>query len=208
MRYLLATLALYSSTVATQPRTDETVLTVLLKVDSVPAPVLRAMRREAESEVASSGVKLNWGSSQDLQGTGINGQIAIIELRGQCGPGAPARAVPPPVGEGSEALGQTHMVNGKVLPIADVLCDAVHQLVDRDLRTAPAGAREELLGRALGRVLAHELYHIILRTTDHAHGGLRRSALTSAELLAPHNAFGEPDEHRITDSASTDSGGR
>ena len=208
MRYLLAMLALYSSTVAAQPRTDESVLTVLLKADSASAPLLRAMRREAESEFAPSGVKLNWGSSQDLQGTAVNGQIAIIGLRGQCGPGAPVRPLAPPVGKGSEALGQTHMVNGKVLPIADVLCDAVHQLVDRDLRAAQAGEREELLGRALGRVLAHELYHIMLRTTDHARSGLLRPALTSAELLAPHNAFGEPDEHRITDSASTDSGGR
>ena len=208
MRYLLAVLALYSSTVAAQPRTDEAGLTVLLKGDSVPAPVLRAMRREAESEFAPSGVKLNWGSSQDLQGAAINGQIAIVGLRGQCGPEAPARALPPPLGEGSEALGQTHMVNGKVLPMADVLCDAVHQLVDRDLRAAQAGEREKLLGRALGRVVAHELYHIILRTTDHARSGLLRPALTSAELLAPRNAIGERDEHRITDSAGTDSGGR
>jgi hypothetical protein len=200
MRYLLATLALYSSTVAAQTRTDEALLTVLLKGDSVPAPVLRAMYREAEAAFAPSGVKLNWGSSQDVQGTGVNGQMAIIELRGQCGSGAPVRVVPTAPGEGSEPLGQTHMVNGKVLPIADVLCDAVHQLVDRDLRAAQAGEREELLGRALGRVLAHELYH--------AHSGLRRSALTSAELLAPRNVVGELGDRGITDSAGTDSSGR
>jgi hypothetical protein len=208
MRYLLATLALYSSTVAAQTRTDEALLTVLLKGDSVPAPVLRAMYREAEAAFAPSGVKLNWGSSQDVQGTGVNGQMAIIELRGQCGSGAAARVVAPAPGEGSEPLGQTHMVNGKVLPIADVLCDAVHQLVDRDLRAAQAGERDELLGRAFGRVLAHELYHIILRTTDHAHSGLRRSALTSAELLAPRNVVGELGDRGITDSAGTDSSGR
>jgi hypothetical protein len=100
------------------------------------------------------------------------------------------------------------MVNGKVLPMADVLCDAVHQLVDRDLRAAQAGEREELLGRALGRVLAHELYHIVLRTTDHASSGLSRSMLTSAELLAPRNVFDERAEHRLSESAGTDSGGR
>jgi hypothetical protein len=206
MRYLLATLALFSSTVAAQ--TNEALLTVLLKPDGLPTPVLRAMQREAEAEFAPSGVKLHWASSQDLQGTGVNGQMAIVGLRGQCGPGAPARAVPPPVGEGADALGQTHMVNGKVLPMADVLCDAVHQLVDRDLRAAQAGEREELLGRALGRVLAHELYHIVLRTTDHANSGLSRSMLTSAELLAPRNAFDERAEHRLSESAGMDSGGR
>src|SRR6202171_3511111 len=207
MRYLLATLALYSSTVAAQTRTDEALLTVLLRGDSVPTPVLRAMYREAEAAFAPSGVKLNWGYSRDVQGTGVSVQMSIMELRGQCGSGVPARVVPPAPGEGSEPLGQTHMVNGKVLPIADVLCDAVHQLVDRDLRAAQAGERDELLGRAFGRVLAHELYHIILRTTDHAHSGLRRSALTSAELLAPHNLSGELDNHEIADSAGTDSGG-
>ena len=101
-----------------------------------------------------------------------------------------------------EPLGQTHVVDGKVLPFADILCDAVRRIVDRDLRVVPVGQRDEVLGRALGRVLAHELYHIVLHTTDHSAHGLARPEQSSRELLAPVGAFTEDDDRRLAESAA------
>jgi hypothetical protein len=88
-------------------------------------------------------------------------------------------------------------VEGKVLPIADLRCDALRKLIDRDLQAAPAAGRDQLLGRALGRVLAHELYHVLLRTRAHAREGLARPAQSSADLLAPRNSFAEPDQRLL-----------
>jgi hypothetical protein len=39
-------------------------------------------------------------------------------------------------------------------------------------------------GRALGRVVAHEIVHAILRTQEHAHSGLMAAVLTQAALKA------------------------
>ena len=203
MRHRLALLALFCGSAAAQTLTDEASLTVVLEGEHVPAPILSAMRREAQAAVEPSGVHLNW-RSQDLPGGEVAGPVAIIQMRGQCRSAAPVRTTAPG-GEG-EPLGQTHMVDGKVLPFADLLCDAVHRLVDRDLRGVRSGQREELLGRALGRVLAHELYHILARTTDHGSHGLSRSEQSSAELLAPGNSFAESDEHRLSESIGTDFG--
>jgi hypothetical protein len=105
-----------------------------------------------------------------------------------------------------EALGQTQVVDGVVLPMADVLCDSVRKLIDRDMRSSPAFERDELFGRALGRVMAHELYHILLRTRDHGHDGLARPAQSSVELLAARNPFAEQDERKVSVLASVPTG--
>jgi hypothetical protein len=200
MRHRLTLLLiLWCGNVAAQMLTDRVSLTIVLKKQNVPAPVLNAMRRETETAVQPAGMQLAW-RSHDHVGE-ISGSIAIIQLRGDCSPRAPIRTVFSQQRIG-EPLGQTHVVDGKVLPFADILCDAVRRIVDRDLRVVPVGQRDQVLGRALGRVLAHELYHIVLHTTDHSAHGLARPEQSSRELLAPVSAFTEDDDRRLAGSAA------
>jgi hypothetical protein len=49
----------------------------------------------------------------------------------------------------------------------------------------PQSLREELVGRMLGRVLAHEIGHFVLRMPRHAAAGLMRSLQFADELVAP-----------------------
>jgi hypothetical protein len=49
----------------------------------------------------------------------------------------------------------------------------------------PIAQRETLLGRAMGRALAHELGHYLLASKDHTTRGLMKAVLTAAELFAP-----------------------
>ena len=83
--------------------------------------------------------------------------------------------------------------------------EAVPKWVEHDLNTGPPRDREELLGRALGRVAAHELYHILVGTTEHARSGLSRPGQSRTELLAPHESFNVQDQKRIVDSVGADS---
>jgi hypothetical protein len=160
----------------------------LIKGQRLPAPIANAMKREARMAVESSGIRLDWRSQDEPFGE-VTGGVAIVDMRGQCASAAPLPATWRHQPRQGEPLGQTHLVSGAILPFADVLCDAVHRLVDRDLRAARSSEREELLGRALGRVLAHELFHILARTTDHAHQGISRAEQSSADLLAPGGSF-------------------
>ena len=204
MRQKLALFALLCvSAAAGQTLNGGNVLTVVLKGQTPSGPVLEAIEREVNTAIEPSGVRLNW-RPQGLAAGEVSGQVAIIQMRGQCTAAARVRADLPQ----AEPLGQTHVVNGQVLPFADLLCDAVHKLVDRDLRRVAPAEREELLGRALGRVLAHELYHILLRSTGHGSHGLSRSEQSSAELLAPENTFAASDERRMAESADSGGGGR
>ena len=49
----------------------------------------------------------------------------------------------------------------------------------------PQSLREQLVGRVLGRVLAHEIGHFVLRMPRHTAAGLMRSLQFADELVAP-----------------------
>jgi hypothetical protein len=48
----------------------------------------------------------------------------------------------------------------------------------------PTILRERAIGRAVGRVLAHELGHYLLRSRTHAQSGLMRAVQNTADLIA------------------------
>ena len=199
----LALLALFCGSVAGQTLPGETALTVILKGAQPPSAILTSLESEVRSAMAPSGMRLDW-RAHDLGGDSVDGAVAVVQLHGNCSATTLIRNSRPHLE--SEPLGQTRMADGKVLPFADVLCDAVHRLVDPDLRGMKARQREDLMGRALGRVMAHELYHILARTTDHTTRGLTRPEQSRAELLAPVGTFGDSAERRIAESVG-DAGG-
>ena len=49
----------------------------------------------------------------------------------------------------------------------------------------PLAQRETLLGRAMGRALAHELGHYLLASKAHTDRGLMKAVLTAVEMFAP-----------------------
>ena len=46
-----------------------------------------------------------------------------------------------------------------------------------------------LYGRAMARVVAHELYHVLMRTTEHARAGVARSCFSTSDLLTERFEF-------------------
>jgi len=54
-----------------------------------------------------------------------------------------------------------------------------------------------LLGRALGRVLAHEVVHILSKSGAHGRVGVAKTALSGSQLIAPELRLGAADLERI-----------
>jgi hypothetical protein len=52
-----------------------------------------------------------------------------------------------------------------------------------------AAQRDYYYGRALARVIAHELYHVLMRTTDHSRNGVSRSCFSTADLVSERFTF-------------------
>jgi hypothetical protein len=182
---------------------QETSVAVFLESDhNAPALVLNSLQREVEDAVGPSGIHIYWHAMEASQFTQVYERIAKVRLRGDC------RANALPSGSAkSEPLGETQVVEGKVLPIAIVRCDSVRRLIGRTLLAAHFDQRDELLGRALGRVMAHELFHILLRTTDHGRDGLARAAQSSGDLVADRRRFREREEKRLSEPPTVDAGG-
>ena len=78
----------------------------------------------------------------------------------------------------------THISDGEVLPFSEVECDKVTSSIRPAISKARWEDRDSILGRALGRVLAHELYHMVTKTRLHAANGVTRSALSPAQLVS------------------------
>jgi hypothetical protein len=173
-------------------------LTILLGMDS-PASiaVIETMQREVEFALAPSGISIVWRRDPNAN-TESFPRLAMVRLRGDCRADAPMPRLNRLAAGDTEALGQTHVADGKVLPIADVRCDEVRAFIAGAL--AIPDERETLLGRALGRVMAHELYHVLLKTRHHGRSGLSRPAQSLAELLGARGAFAGPDERKLAES--------
>ena len=54
---------------------------------------------------------------------------------------------------------------------------------------------KQLYGQALGRVLSHELYHILNQTKEHEAEGIARKSLSGHQLIAPKFHFDAASGH-------------
>ncbi len=48
-----------------------------------------------------------------------------------------------------------------------------------------------MYGRALGRLLAHERYHVVGKTRDHTSAGVTRAAVSVSDLISDQFKFGK-----------------
>jgi len=145
--------------------------------------VVSAMMAEAESLLAPTGHAVDWWTPD---ATAAPGTLIVMDLKGGCEPLQDREAAPL---QGASALGSTLVVDGRVSPFGQVNCDIVTRYLNRALAGVPGSLRNQQLGRALGRVLAHELYHMLGETRDHAREGVAKPEFTVTELMAESFAF-------------------
>jgi hypothetical protein len=136
------------------------------------------MEREVEHILRDSGISFQWRSRAEA-GSASYDNLILVRFHGKC--------VLEPVGylydeRGTFAI--THSTGGEVLPFSEVECGKIatslrSAMVGRDFAHA-----DTLFGRALGRVVAHELVHVLTREDKHGKAGVTVPALTSRSLMA------------------------
>jgi hypothetical protein len=87
------------------------------------------------------------------------------------------------------ALGWTHMSDGSVLPFSDIQCDSIRGFISPAMAGQDVRDRQVVMGRAMGRVLAHELYHVFANTTHHGTQGVAKAFYSAAELVSDNFQF-------------------
>ena len=147
--------------------------------------MVQAIQSELEAIMAPTGLQFAWHPLSEAGGQ-VTSQLAIIHFKGECD----AEGLRPESGF-SGPLGWTHISDGEILPFIDVNCEGLRIFVQRELIGVSVADREAVFGRAVARVLAHELYHLLANTRSHTNGGITRAAYSVQELLAPILHFGK-----------------
>ena len=167
---------------------------ILLYADfgNAPSPVvLSSIEHELETIMARIGLSFGWRMLKDGARETAS-EVAVVTFKGRCDAANPVRAA---VAAGP--LGWTHVSDGVILPFSDVDCDSIHSFVQGGLLKADIGDRARLYGRALARVLAHELYHVFAHTQHHGQGGLAKPVYSVNDLLRDDFRFEQLDSDAL-----------
>lgn len=140
---------------------------------------LDAMEHEVSSIVKDSGIEVDWRLRSDVRSSDSFPTLLVVRFRGACNMD-PA----PPLGDERGYYAFTYVSDGAVLPFSEVECDKVSNSIRPEMSRRQWRERNSILGRALGRVLAHELFHMLAKTQNHAGEGVTKSALSPAQLIA------------------------
>src|ERR1700683_5847639 len=163
-------------------------LTVYLKTDaSQTVRPLDSMKRELSRLMQTAGYELEWRGPQDSH-IDTGAFLAVVELRGDCE--APAGSLPAGSAlPGLADLASTFISDGQVLPFAWVNCGNVTKFLAPALFDQPGARGDFMLGRAIGRLIAHEIYHMLMQTREHTRNGISKPCFTAADLTANRFEF-------------------
>jgi len=166
-----------------------TAVGVFLDFDRSPSQTtLGEMKQEAQRLMRPLGFSLQWRLLKENRGRELFPKLAVVRLRGACRfrSSFSRRAAR---GKQDVVLGSSHTQEGAVSPFAEVSCDALREFLHPELRGLKPEERESVCGRALGRVVAHELFHILGESNEHDRQGLGKARHRPAGLIAPDSEF-------------------
>ncbi|HWF11916.1 MAG TPA: hypothetical protein VG297_25785 [Bryobacteraceae bacterium] len=166
------------------------VLTVLLDFRGPHSRAsLTEMKRESGLILRSSGVELDWKMlGEDPFAT--YSDLVVMTFKGSCEfePAPPRYDELGPIGP----LAMTKTTNGEVQPFGEVDCTRVVNAARGAMSQEDFARGDLLIGRAMGRVVAHELVHMLTKSSQHGTEGVEKSALSGRQLIAswlPLSAF-------------------
>jgi len=150
-----------------------------------------AMKRELEGIMSGAPVSLEWRSPAEVVGAAVD-NLVVFRFKGKC--------ILEPVGyllDERGPLAFTYSADRAIQPFSEVACDQVTAAVRPAMSGSDFAKADLLLGRALARVVAHELLHMLSKSSSHARTGLAGEALTGQQLIAPVLQFTPADFDRI-----------
>ena len=175
---------------------------IYLRSDGSASPLILAeIKNELGSVMSGLRARVAWWTPSE--GLGVDGLLIVADFRGSCAPPTDANR---PTG-GLKSLASTAVADGHILPFSSVDCSAVNAVLADSLLPIPATQRSRLYGRALARVLAHEIYHILTGNADHEKSGVAKAQFTAADLMSERFEFIDLTSPRQTRAEAVPSAG-
>ena len=138
----------------------------------------QAMEAESKRIAKQAGIRVRFVERSQAAAEQFN-DLVVFRMKGRC----EMDAMPALLDErGPFAWAFT--ADGNVLPFGEVKCDRVRESIKTALKPSDYKKADELYGRALGRVVAHELYHMLANTKTHGKTGVFKDALSAQQLVS------------------------
>jgi hypothetical protein len=162
-------------------------LEVYVKGGEASTPdVLAAMDRELDALMRAAGFRVILRGMDDSVSNGPAEHLVLVELRGLCVARFSTAGAPLP---SSAPLASSSVSDGTILPFSWVDCSTLNRFLAPVAVHQTQAEQDFLYGRSLARLLAHEFYHVLAQTDDHAPAGIAKARFSIADLLADHLEF-------------------
>ena len=171
-------------------------ITIVLEFDGPHSEqTVAEMKREFEGIVRETLLKVGWRTRQEAQREAL-ANLMIVHFKGKC-----VLEPVPYLYDERGPMAFTYSTDGVVQPFSEVACERVTKAVRSAMFGGDFAKADLLLGRALGRVLAHEVLHMMTASGAHGREGIARHSLSGNELIAPRLPLAAADLERLTDHA-------
>jgi hypothetical protein len=152
---------------------------------------IKEMQRETGQILKATGVRLEWRSRSEAADAVFN-DLVVMTFKGAC----VFNPMPMVVDElGPYAI--TRTTGGEVQPFGEVDCDHVVSSLHNAMNGSDYAKGDLLLGRALGRVVAHELVHMLTKSRQHGKEGVEKASLSARQLIAESLPLSAMDVDRL-----------
>jgi hypothetical protein len=149
-----------------------------------PATAILAMQREVGIVFADTGARFSWLMLNKDARLQTFDDLAVLRFRGSCH--MPQIESPADADGLKINLASTEVRSGRVTAYSSVECDQITACLANVLRGSAVSVRQTAFTRALGRVVAHELYHILAHTREHTHAGISKALQSPFDLIKEH----------------------
>jgi hypothetical protein len=173
-----ACLSLFGATANVSPA-DPLTIVLDIKDRHYSAVSLTAMEAEAQRIFDTAGLKFDWRLKSDLPAHAQFANVVIFTLSGSC-----RMDMTPMLIDERGPLAFTYTSDGEVLPFGEVRCDRVKASLQRSPQSIRAHDWNTTFGMALGRVMAHELYHMLSEQGGHTSEGVTKKSLSAQQLVS------------------------
>jgi hypothetical protein len=160
-----------------------------------PRTMFTAMQSELTRILAPARLQVAWRSVDNRPPVAeAFREIVVLRFRGAC----QFEKDPVDVASGPDPAGlplaETELVDGHILPFGEVRCDQLRRFIAPVVGNVKRDRANAALGRAVARVGAHELYHMLTGSMLHASRGIARAEHSRAELVAVSFTFARPEQ--------------
>src|SRR5262245_40595692 len=169
---LCAAVPLFAETSALGPSAHSSVTVILDFKQTRSKTVIEEMKRSTAEMMDGAGIRLDWKLRSEARSEAFD-ELVVVTFHGACSIDSLTSPTADP-----GPLASAHISDGKILPFADVFCDRIAALSRAAMTKVELYRAQQDMGRAMGKVLSHELMHMLTKSTTHGTAGVAKPSLS------------------------------